>query len=224
MIAEGLSCPRWYALRVSARRPSIGAARRLGLVAHGPQPVVPPAGAAGGERGARQAEVPHLPLRAEYVVEALLARRGIEAWVPVESVYARANRYHRRARRLVVHPMLTGYVLVRMLPGGPWARVLSVPLVVGVVGIGGLPLAMPDAAIARMREAEAGAQADEQQRLMPTRRVYAVGDPVEVLDGPLAGQVMRVVGIEGDLARVVGPLFGGEVEAAIAVDRIGAVR
>ncbi|OQC19053.1 MAG: transcription antitermination protein NusG [Planctomycetes bacterium ADurb.Bin069] len=218
MIEDQVARPRWYALRVVARRPSIGMCHRLGALAG---PVRVPAVDAAGARSVPEAPV--MPLRAEYVVEAVLGRRGIEAWVPVESVWARANRYHRRARQLVLHPMLTGYVLVRMAPGARWEPVLACPLVAGVVGTHGVPMALPDAAVARLREAQCHLQADAQSRLMPTRRVYRVGDDVEVLDGPLEGTVMRVVAIAGDLARVVGPLFGGEVEAEIAVDRIGAV-
>ena len=232
MIEDGLGRPRWYALRVVARRPSIGVCHRLGALARlrdaqsttalaGRLPESP--GPAGSPGAPAVPEQPVLPLRAEYVVEAVLARRGIEAWVPVESVWARANRYHRKAKQLVLHPMLTGYVLVRMAPGARWEPVLACPLVAGVVGRQGLPMALPDAAVARLREAQWHRQAEAQQRLMPTRRVYQVGEDVEVLDGPLEGTVMRVVAITGDLAKVVGPLFGGEVEAEIGLDRIGAV-
>lgn len=232
--------PRWYALRVVARRPSLGLCHRLGALAErppeGPRPTgrdVSRSGAAGaglpragtaGSGALPLAEAPVLPLRAEYVVEAVLARRGIEAWVPVESVFARANRYHRRARQLVLHPMLTGYVLVRMAPGARWEPVLACPLVAGVVGVAGVPMALPDRAVAHLRQEQAQRQAAAQERLMPTRRVYGIGAEVEVLDGPLEGRVMRVVAIAGDLARVVGPFLGGEdVVFEVGLDRIAAV-
>lgn len=207
----------WYVLRVDPRRPSVGdcpvrrvdPAERLALA-------VPVDG--------RSAPKLRQPLRAEFVVEQVLQRRGLKAWVPLGSAFNRANRYHRRARALVLQPILTGYVLVELpQPAALWDLVLDCPMVRGVMGFGGVPARVPEAGLERLRAIERTAQARAHHRLMPTGRVFEVGEMVEVLEGPLVGQVARVLAIEGEVARVLCELFGGPLDATIGLDRIGAL-
>ncbi|WP_299133541.1 transcription termination/antitermination NusG family protein [uncultured Amaricoccus sp.] len=204
----------WYALRVDPRHPSVGGGVARRRVPRLPTPV-PVDG--------RSAVETREPPRAEFVVEAVLGRRGIEAWVPVESRFNRANRYQRTAKVLAVRPVLAGYVFVVLDRPAQWDVALACPMVRGVMGFGGVPARLPEAGIARLREIEAVAQARAHHRLMPTGRAFEVGEVVELIDGPMEGRRVEVIGIEGDRARVFCEFFGGVFDVTIGLDRLGAV-
>ncbi len=124
--------------------------------------------------------------------EAALAERGLTTWWPR---YAKRVRWGRRgAYRTVVRSWFSRYVFVRCSRQALW-QVWSRPGVVSVVGVGGEPMAIPDAAMEPMLErAPDGVMEDPGLR---TDFVPQVGDRVEVVDGPFArfvGEVRRVDG------------------------------
>lgn len=204
----------WYALRVDPRHPSVAgpAPRRR-------EPRLPEPVAVDGRSAVAERE----PLRAEFVVEAALRRRGVGAWVPVEVLWNQANRYRRWAKVLVRRPLLTGYVLVEIGRVAEWGAVFACPMVRGVVGFNGVAARLPEAGIARLRDIEAGVRARAHHRLMPTGRVFEAGEVVEVLDGPMEGRRVEVIAIEGEAARVFCEFFGGVFGVKIGLDRLGAV-
>ncbi|WP_298618747.1 transcription termination/antitermination NusG family protein [uncultured Zoogloea sp.] len=216
VVAELPAPAEWFMLRVDPRRPSLGACHARPLRA------VPRADVTRAPVGGIPA-IASTPTRAEFVVEAALRRRGLDAWVPVESRFHRHNRYHRGAKKLVVVPILTGYVLARVRRALDWLAVLDCPMVRGVMGFGGVPARLPAAAIGRLREIEDLSQARAYHRLMPTRRAYEVGELVEVLDGPMEGFHVEVLAITSQAARVLFHLFGRETEAILGLDKIGSL-
>ena len=122
-----------------------------------------------------------------------------------------------------VLPVLAGYVFVVLDRPAQWDVALACPMVRGVMGFGGVPARLPEAGIARLREIEAVAQARAHHRLMPTGRAFEVGEVVELIDGPMEGRRVEVIGIEGDRARVFCEFFGGVFDVTIGLDRLGAV-
>ena len=214
---------RWFALRVDARRPSVTAAP-LSMVRRSMRLPVPVDGASG-------ATPTRIAPRGEYLVEDILLRRGIDAWVPVMTRWNQANRYHRRKKVVAYQPILPGYVLAALPcdatgeagPGVNWPVILNCPLVRGVMGFGGIPAAIPFKEIEKLRAIELEERAETLHRLMPTNRVFEVGDRVEVLEGPLALFQGKVIEITPEEAKVVFVLFGGTAPVRVSLSNLGAV-
>ena len=203
----------WYLLRVMPRAPSIGLCQPRRMVDRSKRVRVPAA------EGSIEVAT---PLRGEFVVEAVLRRRGLEAWVPVESFFIRRNRYSKAPKRLIFHPILIGYVLV-CLEGAPnWPRVLDFPLITGVVGRCGEPERVDEKGLEQLRAIQRREQAKPDERAMPTHRVYGVGDEVEVLDGAIEGARLKVVGLTRQAAAFESLLFGGS-RGTIPLHKIGKI-
>lgn len=222
-VFAGAEACAWFALRVDARRPSVTSAP-LSLVRKSPRPPVRVAGVSG-SKDAR------FPARAEFLVQDILLRRGIEAWVPVRAVWNRANRYRRWQKVVVYQPLLPGYVLAALPltargedgPAVDWAGVLSCPMVRGVIAFGGAPAAIRDRDIQRLRETEAGEQADLLERLMPTGRTFKAGQDVEILDGPFREFRAQVIEIHPTEAVVLCHVFGRDTPLRVDLGSLGSI-
>ena len=210
IVAEETSLA-WYALRVEARHVSVGDCPRRKLQPVAPRPIVV---------DGKSAVEPTTPwLRGEFVVEAAMRRRGVEAWVPVESVFNRANRFHHKAKKLVYRPILPGLVFVGFSAPPNWLAVLDCPMVRGVFGCDGRPSALRQKDLDQMRKIESGEQAAAVERFMPTNRVFTVGQEVEVLEGSLEGERITVLEMDGLQARFLHRGF----RMSIGLEKIGAV-
>ncbi|HMR51208.1 MAG TPA: transcription termination/antitermination NusG family protein [Amaricoccus sp.] len=165
----------------------------------------------------------HVAAGLGFPIEEILRRHGIEPFVPVETKFIRRTRTSRLAKKKVKRAILIGYVLVRLAPPVNWLAVLSIPLVTGVVGFGGRPVPIGDAAVERLAARAGGMRARDYHRPMPTNRWFDPGDRVEVLDGPLRERVFTVVGIEGEMARVFQEFFGVEHQVEIATSCLARV-
>lgn len=211
----------WFALRVEARRPSITNAQ-LSLVRRSARPPV----LANGSSGSPDV---HYPVRAEFVVQDILLRAGIAAWVPVGSKWVRANKYRPHQKVAVYQPILPGYVLAALPPDGrgtdgapvDWFRVLRCPLVRGVMGFGGAPAAIPRQGMDQLREVESEERVKTVQRLMPTGRTFEVGQEVEVLEGPLTWARGKVIEITEHEAKVIFKLFGADRAVSVPLPSLG---
>ena len=206
----------WYLLRVQPRSPSTGMCQPRRMVDR-----AKPARLSNVSNVAGAVDVT-TPLRGEFVVEAVLRRRGFEAWVPVESFFIRRNRYSKGKKRLMFHPILIGYVLVRLEGKPNWPRVLDYPMITGVVGVGGAPLRVREQGLEELLAIQRREQARPDERLMPTHRTYDVGDEVEVLDGALDGARLKVVGLTRQAAAFESLLFGG-ARGTIPLHKIGKI-
>lgn len=207
----------WYVLRVTPRIPSLGVCQPK-LVDHAARLRTPDL-----TRGTSSLPEVGPPMRAEYVIEAVLRRRGFEAWVPCESLWVRQTRYHRARKRVEFRPVVPGHVLVELGPRPNWPRVLDHPMIHGVVGFGGAPARVDCKGMAELRSIERRTQARTYQRFMPTRRVFELGDQVEVLDGPFEGFIVTVVGLTREAAAFEALLFGRVVEGTIPLHKVGKV-
>lgn len=207
----------WYMLRVTSRVPSLGICQPR-LVDHAIRPRE-----ADVTRGTAAAPKVDTPMRAEFVVEAVLRRRGYDAWVPCESLWIRQTRYHRTRKKAVHRPIIAGFVLVDPGPKSNWPRLMDFPLIRGVVGFGGVPARIDEAGMRRLREIERRSQARTYQRMMPTRRSFEIGDEVEVLEGPFEGNHVRVVGLTAAAAEFEGLLFGRVVTGEISLHKVGKI-
>ncbi len=217
------STSQWFALRVDARRPVVSAAR-LSMVRRAVRPPVPVDGVSGAPEG-------RYPPRTEFLVQDILLRRKIEAWVPTKRVWHRANKYRRHDKVVVYQPILPGYVLAALPcdaagevgPGVNWLRILGCPMVRGVIGFGGLPAPIPLKEIEELRAAEKDQRVDALHRLMPTNRAFRIGDRVEVVGGPFAMLCGKVIELTPREASVLLALFGRETPVRVPPSDLGAI-
>jgi transcription antitermination factor NusG len=164
-------------------------------------------------------------LRSEFIVRDVFGGRGFDVFVPCGTKTVRRNSHGKRQpKREVPFPIWPGFVLIDLgAPAPNWPWVLACPLVRDVMRLGGIPVRLPQAAVARLREMGAENLAKAMHRMMPTNREYDVGEEVEFLDGPMAGQTGRVTGIGLVRAQVLTWFFGTQMEVEVGLDRIGAV-
>ena len=114
-----------------------------------------------------------------------------ETIVPTEEAVEIRN----GTKKTVTRTVLPGYVLVRMdLTDESWSTVRHTPSVTGFVGHANLPVALSLGEVENMLEPSVRArvnQATAGTRSRKTRKIevldFAVGDSVQVVDGPFAG-------------------------------------
>ena len=112
----------------------------------------------------------------EKIVATSCRNKGFEELLPVYRSY----RAWSDREKLVDLPMFPGYVFCRLNPGRR-LPVLTIPGVVGIVGIGKIPLAIDNAEIAAIRSAmNSGIRAEPWPFLK-------IGQRVRLEKGPLAG-------------------------------------
>jgi transcription antitermination factor NusG len=116
--------------------------------------------------------------RHEKSVELMLRRQRLETYLPVKSAWS-----PRRDRRVTLEvPALPGYLFVRChLWGEVRARIKKTPGVIRVVESAGSPCAIPG------REIESLRLVLERSGHVEAHTGLKVGDPVEVVRGPLVG-------------------------------------
>ncbi len=115
-----------------------------------------------------------------------------ETIVPTEEAIEIRN----GARKTVTRTVLPGYVLVRMdLTDESWGTVRHTPSVTGFVGHANQPVALDLDEVQRMLEpsvrARVNAESDGPTRKSRAKKIevvdFAIGDSVQVVDGPFAG-------------------------------------
>ncbi len=135
--------------------------------------------------------------RVKQNLESRVKTLDMEAWihetvVPTEEVVEIRN----GARKTITRCVLPGYVLVRMdLTDESWAAVRHTPSVTGFVGHAQTPVPLSLAEVEHMLTpsviAKANAETQGKGVKRPKKKVevadYAVGDSVQVIDGPFAG-------------------------------------
>jgi len=157
----------------------------------------------------------------EFVARTVLQRRGIEAFLPTHSKWIRQNRHRPGQKKLVRRVLLLGYVLVRLTLPVEWHRLRRIHIITGVVGVAGQPWALPDSGVLRLAQTSVGLDATLAQKNMPTNRVYAAGDMVEIVDG-LFDATLPVIELNGRVATVLVEMMGAPRLATIDASRLGA--
>ncbi|MCE8421274.1 hypothetical protein LZ190_21880 [Rhodovulum sulfidophilum] len=152
--------------------------------------------------------------------QARLTQMGVaECWYPTETAYRRLARGRRKQvpyeRRLA-----PGYVFVRLDREPRWhlIREHCRGLLRGIVSRHGMPLPIPEAAIAQMRcVPERIARIRDREM---AARIIRPGDRAEIVAGPLAGWTVEVDWIDAGIAHFVLPLLGGQ-EASADIKLLG---
>lgn len=153
----------------------------------------------------------------EITVEAMLRRKGYDAFCPCE-VMMRRTRHKRKTLVPVSYPMLTRYVFVRF----PFSflHLMAERHVTGVVGFDGAPAPIADSEIERLRNMSADAV--PYRHSVNPHRALRVGELAEIQSGAFQGQIVKVEGLHGAKAKIMMNLFGTRKLVEIATENLEA--
>ena len=159
----------------------------------------------------------------EATATAGLLGRNIPAYCPQEPKSVRVNRYK---RRVVMRPMLTGYIFAGW-NGSPeqWAHIHGVIGARRVLQVNDRPAPVPDAALNFLRQREAEGMTDFTKRKKRTLAV-AIGDWVQVLDHfAFTGLFGCVVGLLDGKDRISlhVEMFGRQTLVSVSVNQVRAL-
>lgn len=158
----------------------------------------------------------------ELVSQDIMQRRGFITFVPVREVYRRRNKYT-RVKELRKFPLLVGYVLFGShVPDPVWFDVFKLKTIKSVVGVRGEPREIDHTSIARLMKLQGVNYftAPREQRFMRSRQEFSVGDIVEVVDGPLSGNFLKVEEIRGEKAKAMLNFLGRPTQVQVALDNL----
>ncbi len=162
-----------------------------------------------------------VPPQKEQVAQVILRRKGLATFLPVHREWRRRNKYT-KVKELRTYPLMPRYVFTGFSKRVPmWFDVFNLPLITGVVGIGGRPMKLDQDGMERIMGLYQNAiDAPKEQKWMETHKEFSEGDTVQILGGSFDGLVVPVLGIDGPNAKVLISLFGGERSVNIAVDQL----
>lgn len=126
--------------------------------------------------------------KSEKMVQRMLEKKGIAAWLPLQKLMRRYS----RSTRLTEKPLLNGYVFVRIVRD-QYVAVLETEHVAGFVRFSKDLLSVPQSEIDLLKRItlEDGLEVE----VIPG--AFAEGDPVEISAGNLMGLRGHVVRVEG---------------------------
>jgi len=134
--------------------------------------------------------------RQESVAEENLLRQGFRVYLPRIRI-----RQRRRGHWIdAVEVLFPRYIFIRLDPRRrSTAPVRSTRGVVGLVRFGGQPAVVPDAVMEALREREDAASGLHEDK----RPLFNAGEPVKMVDGPLAGMEGIFTQLDGDKRVIV---------------------
>lgn len=130
----------------------------------------------------------HTRSRSEKFVQRMLAKKGIQVWLPLQKLLRR----YTRSTRTVEKPLINCYVFVRIVKT-QYVPVLETENVAGFVKFGKNLLSIPESQIDLLKRITL----EEGLDVEAVKGNFAEGDPVEIAFGNLAGLKGRIVRIEG---------------------------
>lgn len=149
----------------------------------------------------------------ETVVEKFgLQDRIFDILIPEEDVIEEKN----GKKKLVTRKSMPCYLLVKMIYGDDlWHNVTRTRGITGFVGPKGRPLALTDEEVMKMRLEKIKVETD-----------IAVGDKVEIIEGPLDKMIGDVVAVnaEGGLVTVKVEMFGRENNVELTFEQIHKIK
>ena len=154
-------------------------------------------------------------VNAETRAVAHLRRQGYRTYLPL----CGRIRRHARRRELVRRPLFPRYLFVWLdIFKTPWRPILSTVGISQVLMREGRPLAVPEGVVEGILGAEAQGAFDRD----PSQR-FSPGDPVRVMDGPLADLVGKFAGLaDNERVFVLLDFMERQVKVRLAADTLSA--
>lgn len=141
-----------------------------------------------------------------------LENRIFDIVIPEESVIEEKN----NKKKLVTRKSMPCYLLVKMIYGDDlWHNITNTRGITGFVGPKGRPLALTDEEVMKMRLEKIKVETD-----------LAVGDRVEIIDGPLDKMIGDVVSVnpEAGVVTVTVEMFGRENNVELTFEQVHKVQ
>lgn len=141
-----------------------------------------------------------------------LENRIFDIIIPEEDVIEEKN----GKKKLVTRKSMPCYLLVKMIYGDDlWHKVTNTRGITGFVGPKGRPLALTDEEVLKMRLEKIKVETD-----------VAVGDRVEIIEGPLDKMIGTVVAVnaEAGLVTVTVEMFGRENNVELSYEQVHKVQ
>ncbi len=141
-----------------------------------------------------------------------LENRIFDIIIPEEDVIEEKN----GKKKLVTRKSMPCYLLVKMIYGDDlWHNITNTRGITGFVGPKGRPLALTDEEVMKMRLEKIKVETD-----------LAVGDKVEIIDGPLDKQIGSVVAVnpEAGIVTVTVEMFGRENNVELTFEQVHKVQ
>ena len=141
-----------------------------------------------------------------------LENRIFDIIIPEEDVIEEKN----GKKKLVTRKSMACYLLVKMIYGDDlWHNITNTRGITGFVGPKGRPLALTDEEVMKMRLEKIKVETD-----------LAVGDKVEIIDGPLDKQIGSVVAVnpEAGIVTVTVEMFGRENNVELTFEQVHKVQ
>ena len=141
-----------------------------------------------------------------------LENRIFDIIIPEESVIEEKN----NKKKLVTRKSMPCYLLVKMIYGDDlWHNITNTRGITGFVGPKGRPLALTDEEVMKMRLEKIKVETD-----------IAVGDRVEIIDGPLDKMIGDVVAVnpEAGVVTVTVEMFGRENNVELTFEQVHKVQ
>lgn len=156
------------------------------------------------------------PPQRELDAVAVLSRRDVAAWTPVEFVEKRQRGRQAFERQIwITRPLLPGYVIVDLPSTDAVAGLVYKesrafrPVVRGYLGIGGQPSMVSDKALAALKSV------DGQHKPLSRQVRHRPGDVIMV-----HGRQVTIVSVRGDRARAIADWFGSQREIDVDLGRL----
>lgn len=130
----------------------------------------------------------HTRSKSEKFVQRMLAKKGIQAWLPLQKLLRR----YTRSTRVTEKPLINCYVFVRIVKA-QYLPVVETENVAGFVKFSKNLLSIPEAQIELLKRITL----EEGLDVEAVKGGFSEGDPVEIAFGNLAGLRGRIVRVEG---------------------------
>lgn len=137
-----------------------------------------------------------------------ITRAGASAWTPVEERVLRAHRYSKK-KRVVKYPLAPRYVVTDA--PNPHQLIHAIDEVSGVVGL------LKPRDVDRLHAMEAR----EAETIIS--KALKIGQPVEVVTGPLSGWRSTIDAIDGSTARITVDLLGKATPVSMPLEHLDPV-
>ncbi|MEP9376186.1 transcription termination/antitermination NusG family protein [Aquabacter sp. CN5-332] len=155
----------------------------------------------------------------EFAAQEILLRKGVTTYCPSDRRWRKVSRYVRE-KELKDFPLVPGYVFAGFpLHRAAWFEVFSVPIILGCIGVDGVPKRIKADAMERMIGCyRNGFTRPAEEKFMVSNHEFKVGQIVRVAKGPFEGHEVPVVELKGKHARVLLELFGIEHQIKIEAE------
>jgi transcription antitermination factor NusG len=147
-----------------------------------------------------------------------LPRIGVLAFAPMEERTERRGHGNRKQARIVLRPIMSGYVVAGLAAKRPsWFGIFDQPHVYGVISRDGRPAIIPQHSLKRCFNIHQSASTS-----LPGAKSLKPGDNIRITAGGFQGHETKLLDIRGEQCEFVVNLFGKEHRVRQSIESVEA--